>query len=370
MKKCLNFIVMKFMLKIVAIILIILAFEFDSTAQQYPPKNNAYGTWGNRVMPDSTLHIPTICGTPSGKASLKDVITNKSAILFDSCGKTFWVYSPTDSAWKNAGGVDTFTVNPTVNGTSFGKYPSGSTPNWKGLTAIQAIEDAIVQVIHPTYTAPSASISSSPGQGSYEIGTNLGTITLSSTYNQNNGGSSTGTTYSKYVSSWNNLGSNTDAISSLTQTTYYRVTISYNAGSCLTNNVGQTDCVGQITSGSTTSSNIQFTPYYKRYWGWSNSTSPGNSAILALTTDNNGSTGSITLSNQTPDGSQNSGNGQYLVYFTKGTISSATVNGIPATSAFTFTTYSVTNAQGYTSTYTYVYSNAPQTSTLSSVIFQ
>lgn len=358
MKKCLNFIVMKFMLKIVAIILIILVFEFDSTAQQYPPKNNAYGTWGNRVMPDSTLHIPTICGTPSGKASLKDVITNKSAILFDSCGKTFWVYSPSDSSWKNAGGVDTFTTNLKVIGTTFGKYNNGDSIYAKGKTANQVISDAIVKCISPTYYNPTAGISATPTPGNYEIGSTLN-ISLSSSYTQNDGGSSTGSTF--YYNG--TPCSNTVTVSSLTSTQSFYVNYSYNQGACKNNNCGILDCTGRINAGSVTSSNIQFTPFYKRYWGWSNSISPTNATILALNQDTNGSTGAITLSNQTPSGSQ------YLVYFTKGTVSSAIVNGIPATNAFTFTTYSVTNAQGYTSTYTYVYSNNAQTSTLSSVIF-
>jgi hypothetical protein len=233
----------------------------------------------------------------------------------------------------------------------------------QGTQIENVLRNILIKTIPPTYTAPTAGIGSSPGQGSYEIGTNLGTITLSASFTQNNGGTSTGSTYSKYVSSWNNLGSNTDAITSLETTTYYRVLTSYNQGACLNNNLGTQDCTGRINAGSVYSGNIQFTPFFKRYWGFSSSQSPSNSTILALTQDNNGSTGSLSLSSITPSGSQ------FIVYFTKGTVTSVTVNGIPATGAFTITTYSVTNAQGYASTYSYVYSNTAQTSTIDSIIF-
>lgn len=276
------------------------------------------------------------------------------------------VFFPT--SWDSVAGkpyvppADTFTTNPTILGTSFGKYGNGSTPNWTGLTPRQAILDAIVQAIPPTYFAPTASISSSPASGNYEIGTNLGTITLSSTFTQNDAGAATGTTYAKFVSSWNNLGGNTDALGTLTQQTYYRVTISYGQGACKNNNLGVPDCTGRIQAGSVTSGNILFNPFYKRYWGFASSQAPDNSTILALSQDNNGTTGALSLSNVTPSGSQ------YFVYFTRGTVSSVTVNGFPATEAFTITTYSVTNAQGFTSTYSYVYSNNLQTGTINSIV--
>lgn len=258
--------------------------------------------------------------------------------------------------------ADTFTSNPTILGTSFGKYQNGSTPNWIGLTPRQAILDAIVQAIPPTYNAPSVSISASPSAGNYEIGSNIGTITLSRSFNQNDGGAATGDAYSKFTGSWNNLVGNTDVISSLTTQVSYRVTTSYGQGPCKNNNLGQQDCTGRIQASSVTSGSITFNPFYKRYWGFVNSQSPNNSSILALSQDNNGNTNSLSLTNITPSGSQ------YFVYFTRGTVNSITVNGFPSTDAFTITTYNVTNAQGFTASYTFVYSNNLQSGTINSIV--
>jgi hypothetical protein len=260
----------------------------------------------------------------------------------------------------------TFQNNVTLNGPAgirIGKYTNGQTIPAAGKTLDEFLTDIAIEAVAPTYVQPTTSIGTSPSGGSYERGTNLGTITLSTTFTQNNAGTSTGNTYAEYISSWTNLGSNTSSISSLTVPVYYRVTTSYNQGACLNNILGAQDCTGRVNAGSVTSGNAAFLPFDKRYWGFASSTSPSNSTILALTQDNNGSTGSLSLSSISPSGSQ------YVVYFTKGTVTSVTVNGIPATGAFTITTYSVTNAQGYASTYSYVYSNAAQTSTIDSIIF-
>jgi hypothetical protein len=302
------------------------------------------GKWIKYIITDSALANATDRDIASAKA-VKDYILNRFGTLYLK---------------------DTFTTNLVVNitpGRTFGKYVNGQTVPSKGKTANEVITEALTEAIPPTYYSPVVSINSSPSGGNYERGTNLGTITLSASFTQNNAGTSTGNTYAKYISSWNNLGSNTDAITSLTVPIYYRVTTSYNQGACLNNNLGQQDCTGRINAGSVTSGNILFNPFDKRYWGFATSQSPSNSTILALSQDNNGATGALSLSSITPSGSQ------FIVYFTKGTVTSVTVNGIPATGAFTITTYSVTNAQGFTSTYSYVYSNAAQTSTIDSIIF-
>jgi hypothetical protein len=270
-------------------------------------------------------------------------------------------------AWANSTFLTsaTFTQNVTLNGPSgirVGKYTNGQTIPAAGKTLDQFLTDIAIEAVAPTYVQPTTAIAS-PSGGNYERGTNLGTINLSTTFTQNNAGTSTGNTYAKYISSWNNLGSNTDAVTSLTVPVYYRVTTSYNQGACLNNNLGVQDCTGRVNAGSVTSGNILFNPFDKRYWGFASSQAPSNAVILALSQDNNGATAALSLSSITPSGSQ------YIVYFTKGTVTSVTVNGIPATGAFTITTYSVTNAQGLTSTYSYVYSNAAQTSTIDSIIF-
>ena len=219
------------------------------------------------------------------------------------------------------------------------------------------------RAVAPTYVQPTVSVGSSPSSGSYERGTNLGTITLSRTFTQNNAGAVGSSTYSKYISSWNNLGSNTDAVTSLTGAIYYRVTTSYSQGACINNNLGVLDCTGRVEAGSVTSGNILFNPFDKRYWGLVNNLGFTNADVLALTQDNSGSTAALSLSNINPVGSQ------HLVYFTKGTVTSVTVNNLPSTAAFTITNFTLTNAQGYTSSYSYVYSNNPFTNPIDSVVF-
>lgn len=253
-----------------------------------------------------------------------------------------------------------FDVIVNTGGPALGPYNNGDTIKVKDKPFDSLPYILATKCNHPTYTSPTASISASPAFGTYEYGYNLGTVTLSGSYTQNDGGSVTSTTYYKDGSS---LGGNTFSVSSLTTSIDCYVTKAYAQGACKNDNCGQQDCTGRITSGSVNSSHSGYSTYFKRYWGFVSSTSPTNSTILALSQDNNGSTAGLTLSNVTPSGSQ------YLAYFTKGTVTSVTVNGIPATGAFTITTYSVTNAQGATTTYSYVYSNNAQTSTLSSVIF-
>ncbi len=174
--------------------------------------------------------------------------------------------------------VDTFTSNITVYGTSFGKYGNGSTIPAQGKTAKQVIADAVVQAIAPTYYNPSASISASPTSGIYEIGYNLGTVTLSSSFNQNDAGSLTATTYYQNGSS---LGGNTTTISSLTSAQSFYVNKAYSQGACKNNNLGVQDCSGRINSGSTNSATIYFTPSAKYYIGTSTTLNPTDAEIRA-----------------------------------------------------------------------------------------
>ncbi len=305
------------------------------------------GKWIKYIITDSALANATDRDLASAKA-VKEYILNRFGTLYIK---------------------DTFTTNLVVNitpGRTFGKYVNGQTIPSIGKTANQVITEALTEAIPPIYYAPTAGLSSSPVGGSYEIGSNLGTITLSASFTQNDGGTSTGNTFSKFISSWNNLGSNADAITSLTSTTYYRVTTTYNQGACKNNNLGVQDCTGRINSGNVVSGNIQFTPFQKRYWGFVNSATPSDADILALTQDGNGTNIGLSLTNITPTGSQ------YLIYVrpNSGSVSSITVNGFPSTAAFTTTTRSFTNAQGYSSSYQIIVSNNAQTSILNSVIFQ
>lgn len=74
-------------------------------AQKYTNANpGLYGSQLNRADILKTLHIPTICGVPTGKSYLNDSSgIKRSAIIFDSCGKKLYVYSPSDSSFVAVG---------------------------------------------------------------------------------------------------------------------------------------------------------------------------------------------------------------------------------------------------------------------------
>jgi|GEM_PF-2614770 len=347
---------MKNLLKIWPILLNILVFNASFGQGGWTKPNNGYGVIQNGLSVDSALLIPTFNGIPH----LARYNLGKIALSADSTTGKVYRFNPHDSSWAEIGGnnLDTFATNLKVTGTTFGKYNDGDSIQAKGKTANQVISDAIVKCNHPTYTNPTASITGSPAAGSYERGTSL-SLTFSSTFTQNNAGTVGTTTYNKNGLA---LSGNTDAIT-LSANTTYTVTKTYAQGACINDNCGNQDCTGRINTGSVTSSAITYSIYDKRYYGFLNSQTPTNTQILALTQDNNGSTGTLSLSNISPSGSQ------FLAYFTKGTVTHVTVNAIPSDAAFTFTTYTVTNAQGVSQTYTYVYSNNAQTSTLTSVQF-
>lgn len=69
-------------------------------AQVYSNPNPGYGYHYKRMMFDSTLIIPTVCGVPT----LRSVVTNKAAIAFDSCNAKFYVYNPKLTTWSEVTG--------------------------------------------------------------------------------------------------------------------------------------------------------------------------------------------------------------------------------------------------------------------------
>ena len=77
-----------------------MVFVFTANAQM-PPPNASYGIEVRRLIADSTLMIPTICGTPSSYSNLKiaSQYIKKSAVLFDSCGHNFYVWDGSTSTW-------------------------------------------------------------------------------------------------------------------------------------------------------------------------------------------------------------------------------------------------------------------------------
>ena len=147
-----------------------------------------------------------------------------------------------------------------------------------GITLDGVFRRLLIKAIHPTYTAPTVGVSSSPGNGTYEIGTNIGTVTLSSTFTQNDAGSLSSTTYYQNSSA---MGGNTAMISSLTTTQTFYVAKAYAQGACKNNNLGVQDCYGRITSGTLNSGSISFTPSPVYYIGTCAGTVPTATEIKA-----------------------------------------------------------------------------------------
>jgi hypothetical protein len=86
-----------------------------------------------------------------------------------------------------------FTTDITLNmgsGKTFGKYSNGQTIPSKGKSLDEVMRDIVTLAIPPTYTSPLAGLSMGT-TSEYEIGTNLGTLTYSPNFTQNDGGNFT-----------------------------------------------------------------------------------------------------------------------------------------------------------------------------------
>jgi predicted acyltransferase (DUF342 family) len=248
-------------------------------------------------------------------------------------------------------------------GKTFGKYTSGSTVPATGKTLDELLTDITTEVVHPTYTRPSVSISATPAAGIFEIGSNI-SVSLASSFTRNDGGAATATTYQNGSGA---LGGNTDNISNITSPKTYSVVVDYAHGAPKNNNLSLVDSIGIITPGSVNSS-LTFTPKSKKYWGASASAIPTDAEILASAAGSspwfdsrvatffidiatlNTSTGSTTSKFvyyaypvvSLPGGSDN------------GEIIKITVAGFESTKTFSWSKRTIVNAQGYSAEY-YIY---------------
>ena len=259
-----------------------------------------------------------------------------------------------------------FTNNVTINlsgSKSLGKYPNGATIPAAGKTLDEFLLDLVTESIHPTYTAPSVSISSDKS-ASYEIGTNIGTVTLSSSFSQNNGGAATSTTYFKNSGSLG-AGVNTNNHGVLSTSISYSVTVTYGAGTVVLNdNLGNPDATGQIAAGSTSRS-LTISPYANKYFGTSVSNSIDDATLRAGT--NEVASGKAKSNFTIPISSGTN----YIFYAypaSLGALSSISVEGFGSLDAFTLTTRNVTNASGYSQSYNIYISNNNFASSVNNII--
>jgi len=284
-------------------------------------------------------------------------ITRAVDTIYRTLGKDSIIFTinGTRRAIKDSiGGI--FTKNIIMNGTSsnrLGNYVNGDTIPVAGLGLDSAFKIIAQRAIPPTYVAPTATISSSPSAGTYEIGTSTA-VTLSNTFTQNDAGALSSTTYYKNGSVTSNPSSIT-----LTSQTDFRVQQTYAQGACKNNNLGVQDCTGRIAAGSVYSSYIYFTPLPKRYWGYTSASAPNSSQVIAA----NGGGSELTSSKDKIGFSVVvTGTNQYVYYAypsSFGLLTSIVVSGLESIYAFNQTTVAVTNAQGYTQNY-YVYTSQNQ----------
>ena len=74
--------------------------SFGQVYQEMPQ----YGYRANRMVFDSTLSIPSVCGVPT----LKSNLIKKAAIAFDSCNNRFYYYNPKTKVWSQVSGGSSF----------------------------------------------------------------------------------------------------------------------------------------------------------------------------------------------------------------------------------------------------------------------
>lgn len=293
------------------------------------------------------------------------------ALIFTRTTNTYWLRScTTPKKWVlvGSGSGGTFQNNIIMNATSsnrLGYWVNGDTIPVAGLSLDSAFKVITQKAVAPTYTPPTATISSSPTSGSREIGDTF-SVTLSSTFTQNDAGALTGTTYYK---SGSPLSSNLDTIRNLTSSVSYTVQKSYAQGACKNNNQGQQDCTGRIQAGTVSSSAITFTPLPKRYWGYLDAnTTPTSAQVLATL----GGSSELTSSRAGTFTVTVSGSNKYLYYAyptSLGVLTSLTIGGFETLPAFSpAATISLKNAKGYTQNY-YVYINRGNPQNAGSVTF-
>lgn len=298
---------------------------------------------------DSSFILPAYSDT--AKANANPYVKNYAGSLI-KVGDALYVRSTNLSKWilvgSSSGG--TFQNNIVMNATSLnrlGYWVNGETIPVAGKTLDEAFEIITKKAVPPTYTAPRAFISSAPTSGNYEIGSSF-SVTLSSTFTQNDGGALTSTTYFKGAIA---LGSNTDAISNLTTPISYTVQKGYAQGPCKNNNLGIEDCTGRINAGTATSDPITFNPLPKRYWGVSSTFPPSSATIIAAT---GGNSEFATTKSKTNFIVTVTGTNLYVYYAypsSLGDLTSIFVSGLESFNAFTKTVINVTNASGYSQNY-------------------
>jgi hypothetical protein len=96
------------MKKLLIILFCLSAFAAQSQVLQEP---NIFGTLYRNLGAKEGQLIPTFCGQPTLSTAIKRY--SQATIAYDSCGHKFYLYDPTDSAWKVV--IDSVNLNQYIN---------------------------------------------------------------------------------------------------------------------------------------------------------------------------------------------------------------------------------------------------------------
>jgi hypothetical protein len=299
---------------------------------------------------------------------LKLNITDTSNLLKKS--DTSFLLQKVDTTAILAMYAKKFTKDVKINGTSLGKYANGATIPAKGKTLDEFLEDLVSNSIPPTFSIPSVTIGASPSAGPYEIGYDPGLVTLSSTYNKNDGGNANTTIFYKGGTA---LGANTNSPGALTSSVRYSVIVNYAAGTATKNDNLGTSFPNTITNGSVNTF-LDFSTYSKRYWGGINELF-NTSTIYDITklsptpnSDNSGNNAGLSNATVPISGSQ------YAFYAypitTSADLSSIMYSGNQSITAFTKIIVWIKNAQGHTQQYKVYVSNERYGTPIVGITFQ
>lgn len=134
-----------------------------------------------------------------------------------------------------------------------------------------AIEDFLIAIFRkaspPNYVLPTASLSTVPANSQFEVGTTLN-LSLTGTFNQNDGGTYTARRIYKNGSLFVSGESATDTITlTLGTSISYSFQVDYNKGPIKNNSLGVPDPTNQILAGTTSSGNVTFSPLLKNFYG-------------------------------------------------------------------------------------------------------
>jgi hypothetical protein len=133
-------------MKKIFILIIFVQCSLLINAQSFINSNpGAYGYKFNRGIFSKSLLIPTISGAPNDASSLSSVVSNQSALVYDSVGHKLYIWDPSTQLWGGAGGgipysgatgpVDLGAYDLTVQGMTIGLGGGSNSEN----TAIGAL---------------------------------------------------------------------------------------------------------------------------------------------------------------------------------------------------------------------------------------